>query len=96
MRGRTLTLLAAALVCAGCAGVAQETRPTVWLALEPALPAGALRTGGPTIEVERFAAAAPFDSDRVASREGSSRWTFAVYHRRAAPPGAPPRTSASS
>jgi ABC-type uncharacterized transport system auxiliary subunit len=82
-----IAALAAAALLAGCAGLSQETRPTVWLALEPALPKGGLRAGGPTIAVERFAGAAPFDGDRVATREAASRWTFAAYHRWVAPPG---------
>jgi uncharacterized lipoprotein NlpE involved in copper resistance len=86
MKTRIATLIAAALL-AGCGGLAQETRPTVWLALEPALPQGAMRAGGPTVEVRRFAAAPPFDTDRVVTREGQSRWGFAVYHRWAVPPG---------
>ena len=86
MTSRIVILVAAALL-AGCAGMEQETRPTVWLALEPALPEGTLRGSGPTVVVGRFAAAPPFDTDRVATREGASRWTFAVYHRWAAPPG---------
>jgi ABC-type uncharacterized transport system auxiliary subunit len=86
MKARIATLFAAVLL-AGCGSLAHETRPTVWLALEPALPGGATRAGGPTIEVRRFAAAPPFDTDRVATREGESRLGFAVYHRWAAPPG---------
>jgi ABC-type uncharacterized transport system auxiliary subunit len=79
--------LVAATMLAGCAGMQGDVRPTVWLALEPRLPQGSLRAGGPTLEVGRFAAASPFDTDRVATREGASRWTFAVYHRWTAPPG---------
>jgi ABC-type uncharacterized transport system auxiliary subunit len=86
MRARIATLLAAFLFT-GCGGFAHDTRPTVWLALEPALPEGTLRAGGPTVEVGRFATAPPFDTDRVATREGASTWEFAVYHRWAAPPG---------
>ncbi|HEY6000889.1 MAG TPA: ABC-type transport auxiliary lipoprotein family protein [bacterium] len=86
MKERIVALAAAALL-AGCAGLSQETRPTVWFAFEPALPSGGLRAGGPTIEVARFAGVAPFDSDRVATREAASRWAFAAYHRWAAPPG---------
>jgi ABC-type uncharacterized transport system auxiliary subunit len=86
MRSSTAILVAVALL-AGCSGLTRETPPTVWLALEPTLPKGALRAGGPTIEVRRFAASAPFDTDRVVTREGGSRWGFAVYHRWAVPPG---------
>lgn len=87
MRDRVVVALVAAALLTGCAGMQREVRPTVWVALEPPLPAGGLRAGGPAIEVGRFAAAPPFDTDRVATREGASRWTFAVYHRWAAPPG---------
>jgi ABC-type uncharacterized transport system auxiliary subunit len=86
MKARIATLIAAALL-AGCGGLTHETRPTVWLALEPVLPQGGMRAGGPTLEVRRFAAAPPFDTDRVVTREGESRWGFAVYHRWAVPPG---------
>ena len=86
MTSRILILIAAALL-AGCAGIERETRPTVWLALEPALPEGTLRAGGPTVVVGRFAAAPPFDTDRVATRERGGQWAFAVYHRWAATPG---------
>lgn len=77
----------AALLLTGCAGLRQESKPTVWVALEPKPPGGGLRAGGPTIEVRRFATAAPFATDRVASREDTSRWTFATYHRWVAEPG---------
>jgi len=86
MKTRIATLIVAALL-AGCGGLTHETRPTVWLALEPALPEGGMRAGGPTVEVRRFAATPPFDTDRVVTREGESRWGFAVYHRWAVPPG---------
>jgi ABC-type uncharacterized transport system auxiliary subunit len=83
----TFAVLAVAALLAGCGGLTQETRPTVWLALEPTPPQGGLRAGGPTVEVRRFAAVPPFDTDRVVTREGESRWDFAVYHRWAVPPG---------
>ena len=86
MKARMASIAAAALL-AGCGGFSHEVRPTVWLALEPTPPGGGLRVGGPTIEVGRFAAAPPFDTDRVATREGGGRWAFAVYHRWAATPG---------
>jgi len=86
LKARIATLFGAMLL-AGCGSLAHETRPTVWLALEPALPQGTTRAGGPTVEVRSFAAAPPFDTDRVATREGESRWGFAVYHRWVAPPG---------
>lgn len=78
----------AVLLLAGCGSFRQEARPTVWVALEPAQASGGLRTGGPTLEVARFASAAPFGTDRVATRDGTSRWTFASYHRWVAEPGA--------
>jgi ABC-type uncharacterized transport system auxiliary subunit len=78
----------AVLLLTGCASFRQEARPTVWVALEPARASGGLRTGGPTLEVARFASAAPFGTDRVVAREGTSRWTFASYHRWVAEPGA--------
>jgi ABC-type uncharacterized transport system auxiliary subunit len=77
----------AALLLAGCGGLMHEATPTVWLAVEPAPAVGGLRAGGPSIEVGRFATAAPFGSDRVVSREGGSRWSFASYHRWVADPG---------
>ncbi|HWR97377.1 MAG TPA: ABC-type transport auxiliary lipoprotein family protein [Candidatus Methanoperedens sp.] len=77
----------AALALAGCAGLAHQAAPTVWLALEPAPLHGGLRPGGPSVEVARFATAAPFATDRLASREGAGRWSFAAYHRWVADPG---------
>lgn len=78
--------LVAALL-SGCAGLMREPRPTVWLGLEPSLPDGGLRSGGPTLEVAAFATSEPFATDRVASRDGSSRWSFANYHLWMAEPG---------
>lgn len=77
----------AALLLAGCGGFLHEAKPTVWVALEPAPVSGGLKPDGPTLEVARFASAAPFGTDRVARREGTSRWTFAAYHRWVADPG---------
>ena len=75
------------LLLAGCGGLLHETTPTVWLALEPPPAVGGLRTGGSSLEVLAFATAAPFATDRVVSREGASRWSFAAYHRWIAEPG---------
>lgn len=77
----------AALLLAGCGGIGHETRPTVWVALGPAPAGGGLRAGGPGLEISRFATAAPFATDRVASRERGFRWAFAAYHRWVAEPG---------
>lgn len=82
-----LALGVAALLLAGCGSFRHQARPTVWVALEPAPSPGGLKPGGPTIEIGRFASAPPFATDRVASREGTSRWTFAAYHRWVAEPG---------
>jgi ABC-type uncharacterized transport system auxiliary subunit len=80
-------IVALAILVAGCGGLQHEAKPTVWLALEPALPAGGARAGGPTLEVRDFATAAPFAGEEVASREGASRWSHAAYHRWSAEPG---------
>lgn len=86
MRAWLAALLLTALV-SGCGGLLREAKPTVWLALEPVLPAGGLRAGAPALEVEAFATAAPFGSDRVPTREGTSRWSFTTYHRWVSDPG---------
>jgi ABC-type uncharacterized transport system auxiliary subunit len=77
----------AALLLAGCGSLRHDPRPTVWVALEPAPARGGLRPGGPTLEVGRFASTAPFGTDRVATRDATSRWTFAAYYRWVAEPG---------
>jgi ABC-type uncharacterized transport system auxiliary subunit len=59
----------------------------VWLALEPPPGAGGLRAGGPSLEVGRFVTAAPFATDRVASRGGAAAWAFASHRRWVAEPG---------
>lgn len=83
-------LLAALLLMSllpGCGGLMREAKPTVWLALEPALPAAGARAGAPSLEVAAFATAPAFRSDQVATREGTSRWSFTTYHRWVADPG---------
>jgi len=82
-----LVALLLTILLPGCGGLLREAKPTVWLALEPSLPAGAARAGAPSLEVEAFATAAAFRSDQVSVREGTSRWTFTSHHRWVADPG---------
>ena len=86
MRAWLIALLVTTLL-PGCAGLQREANPTVWLALEPALPAGGARAGAPSLEVEAFATAAAFRSTQVSTREGTSRWSFTNYHRWVSEPG---------
>jgi ABC-type uncharacterized transport system auxiliary subunit len=86
MRALQIALLLT-LLLPGCAGLMRESKPTVWLALEPALPAGGARAGAPSLEVDSFATAAAFRSDQVSVRDGASRWTYTTYHRWVADPG---------
>jgi ABC-type uncharacterized transport system auxiliary subunit len=65
----------------------RESKSTVWLAFETALPAGSARAGAPSLEVEAFATAAAFRSDQVSVKDGPSRWTFTTHHRWVAEPG---------
>jgi len=86
MRGLPVVVLAALLV-PGCGGLLRESRPTVRLALEPALPADGLRAGAPSLEVGSFATDAAFGSDQLSVREGPSRWSHTINHRWVADPG---------
>jgi len=86
MRALLVALLLIALV-PGCGGLMRESKPTVWLALEPTLPAGEARAGAPSLEVESFATAAAFRNDQVSAKDGPSRWTYTTYHRWVADPG---------
>lgn len=86
MRG-LLAALFVTLLLPGCGGLLREAKTTVWLALEPGLPAGDTRAGAPSLEVETFATAAAFGGDRVSTREGTSRWSFTTYHRWVSEPG---------
>jgi ABC-type uncharacterized transport system auxiliary subunit len=82
-----LAALFLAMLLPGCGGLQREAKPTVWLSLEPTVPAGGVRLGAPTLEVETFATAPSFRTDQVPAREASSRWTFATYHRWVSDPG---------
>jgi ABC-type uncharacterized transport system auxiliary subunit len=75
------------LLLSGCGGLLREAKPTVRLALEPSLPAGGVRAGGPSLEVETFATAAAYCSDQISLREGPSRWSFTTRYRWVADPG---------
>lgn len=86
MRTWPVTLLLTILL-PGCGSLLQEAKPTVWLSLEPALPAGGGTAGAPTLEVEAFATDAAFRGDLLSMREGSSRWSFTTYHRWVSEPG---------
>ncbi len=82
-----LAALLLTVLLPGCGGLLRESKPTVWLALEPALPAGGARAGAPSLEVDTFATAAAFRGDQVSARVGPSRWSFTSYHHWVADPG---------
>jgi len=82
-----LAALVLLVLAPGCGGLQREATPTVWLALEPALPAAGSRAGAPSLRIDSFATAETFRDDRLSVREGHSKWSLSAYHRWVADPG---------
>lgn len=90
-----LLLTAAQLV--GCSlGSFQRPSPdAVWLGMQPRMPQGGLRAGGPTLQVLPFGTVGPFRTDRLAARGSGDLWEFSHYHRWLAEPGEMVSTAAA-